>query len=189
MADDGHVLLDATGRRIMRDDGSLDICEECCVSPCQYCSGSTPKTITVVTSGIYECVCSTGVSGQSGEISISPSISPNGTFVLTQNVSVPCLYEYSSSCSGEYKIYLSMDPLCEGVPIATTNINTIKLTLRFTSATTWLLFCVYNSGVKFYICHGTILSGDCFIDDSKNNEVICNGELFFDGIASVIGEL
>lgn len=104
MADDGHVILDAQGRRIMRDDGSLDICQKCCVDPCAYCSGSTPGQLIVVFSDIEllpEC-CQYAVY-RDHSITSSPTISPNGTFILQQNSQ--CSYRYNTDLSGNVEVH------------------------------------------------------------------------------------
>jgi len=79
--------------KILIDHGKVQTCR-CCGVPCQYCTSTTPKTMTVVLSGIDYCQCSLNEPGRGvytySKITVVPNIDPNGSFVLTQSATDPC---------------------------------------------------------------------------------------------------
>jgi len=113
--------INLIGGKILIDQGKVQLCR-CCGVPCEFCSGATPRTITVVFDGITYCECSYNRPGPpitSCEMDVEPNVSPNGTFVLTQTVANPCLWrKVTALTSGHVNYYPSTD--CTGSPVSTT---------------------------------------------------------------------
>lgn len=129
MANDGHVLLDATGRRMMRDDGSLDICEECCVNPCEFCGGNTPGSLVMLISECALCCAPFYYENVSAKFTNGPSKGPNGTYILQQSPSAPCGYSCEEDCSGTITIY--DDYVCGGNVVDSYTVDRIGISFAF----------------------------------------------------------
>lgn len=107
----GDFILDASGNRALRAGGVFDTCEECCCGEdCTHCGDCTPKTLTLVTSGISfnEDCCIVRFPGEARNDAIKwldlPSVSPNGTFVLPQQAT-PCWWLLIIESTGEIGVY------------------------------------------------------------------------------------
>ncbi len=98
----------------------------CCVTPgepCVVCPDTTPLQLRLVASGLTICADCTEISSfDSTKWTTTPSVSPNGTFILTQTGNA-CVWLHNSDASGTVKIWDTTD--CTGDVKQTFNIDGI----------------------------------------------------------------
>jgi len=116
MGTPGRVMIRADGKRGLLANGKAAVfnadgdCPECCGEPCEFCSGATPKRITVVISGSSYCQCSEIYGGRSRKILTYPSLPPDDTYHCVRWAS--CVWGRFDVCSGSYVYYDTTD--CSG---------------------------------------------------------------------------
>ncbi len=134
--------------KILFVDNKIAFGSDCCCfvegDPCSNCTGgTTPATITLVTSGITICGCISGTTptNHSAQWTSGPSASPNGTFVLQQNLSIsPCVWEGSVASTGTWTTYNQTG--CAGTP-SPGDIDALFWRVFKDSSTKWVITGTY----------------------------------------------
>jgi len=124
MAND-YTLKKSAGGVLLKNAAAVLI--KSCVPGCEYCTSATPETYTAVFSDVIVCPCSNFKVGETIYLrawTVLPSVVPNGTHILTQDGSDPCLWTLTEECTGTIG-YWAAGSGCIGAPAGTASVTSL----------------------------------------------------------------
>ncbi len=172
----GNLRINPTNKHFLVHPVSKHLIKGCPrIGGCQYCPGLTPKTITAVTSGITFCTDCQEPDNDT-KWTTEPSVNPNGTFVLTQNSTNLCLYEYTVAATGQWTEYNGNGCTCDQAVLAVNNITAMRVVAVFSTGPAIRFFMEYAGGHDLDIFNTTATAGAGACDDPTvfSNLNVCN---------------
>ncbi len=177
----GHLRINPTSGHFLVHPVSKHLIKGCPrIAECANCSGTTPRQVTVVISGVSLCLlCQEGDNDR--KLTVNPNVGPNGTFVLDKlggSAGGNCRWEYHEVLTaGTMTAYNSIDETCVGVVVAAA-LAEIEVVVIAGVGGTWTLISGYTvtigAEIAFPSFNGNTGAGEACENASFTNDwTIC----------------